>query len=462
MRGRDGLQIVGEGVSSTVIWSAFPDTAEAKKWPMVDMTKSTRCTIRDITIASTPDHMAGCGILQAREVWNSAGFHVMENVAVGGFFTGASLWNAASEVDSYFACLFVNSYVADSPLSGGWSVFIGNGKKATDDPNNCALPYSLVRSPDNIGTYDVPGTGKIFSYGHATMQQTSFYNCQFSSYQGYGYPNMPPIGKHVTIMINCNEGVVTDLHFTGGGFSSSGLDAAKPETCGFAAIYVNGGTVQNMSLTNVRSESGKQKHWFYSPPTAGGITNFRVLGCTLQSLEQTFKLDSIPRSGPILIEDNFIVDQAGYEWGTDRPIYQSVRDKDVTIKGNRLVDIVPTNPKKFNMLYKCTQFSENAYIQTPNAKYVSSPTNGTWGMMIDEYLMPVTSSTGGLRRLYLGGAQSSLGGGTITNHQLFRSIPANDPAKYKEGDVIFVNYSGSYRMYIFGDGKWRFLRFNLN
>lgn len=469
-----GLTLRGEGAGS-VIAAEFPagPEHEARKWPIIDMTGATRIKISDLSISTVNDaaRSCGCGILQAREAGESAGFHVMENVHVGGFFNGAALWNAASEVNTYVACNFTNFKNASSPTAGGWCAFFGNGKPWSEDPNKLTPPYSLVRCPDSMGTYRGQAYNgatqkvealNIVSYGGSTMQQTSMYNCTFSAYQG-AYASDPSNGNSVAIMIHGGGYALTDLHFTGGGISMGGsADRKDQRLSSYAGFYFDGGPksgslVLNVSMEHMRCETLHAKHFMYVSERAGNIRNLVVRDNTLQSLESTFRFDVASRCGPMLIENNYITNHAGYDWGTaDRAVYQSVRDTGVVMRGNPMPMVVPNDPTRPNLVYKCTEFSENCTIDTNNISLISTPPAGTFGLLLDEYWMPNPSATGGLRRLRLG-SSSVAENNVVPNVQILTRAPADDAARYQDGDVVFAVVGGVYRVYLRGGGSWHYV-----
>jgi hypothetical protein len=479
LRKLDGLTLIGQG-PGTVLQARFPRGAkhEARKWPILDLTGSNRIRISDLSVSTggDPAGSCGCGILEAREAHESAAFHVLDNVHVEGFYNGAALWNAASEVNTYIGCVFTNFKAAPAPTAGGWCAFFGNGKNAADDPDKLGLPYSLVKSPATWGSYRGQAydghlgrmtTQNIVSYGASTMEQVNLYGCHFAAYQGAGHESERPNGNTVNIMIYCNpDSVVTDIHFIGGGMASTGGDFSKPGTCSFAAVYFDsaavggGGGIENISFEKMRCETGSCKHFLYLSERSRNICNLVLRDNWLESLESTFKFDLVSRSGPILIEGNFITSRAGYDWKSpQRAIYQSVRDIGLTMRGNRMVSLAPSDPTRPNLVYKCSEFSENCTIDVDSADSVSVQPNGTFGLLLNEYWMPSPSSTGGLRRLSLG----SLGtpeANVVPNVQILTKAPSDDPVKYKDGDVVFANVDGVYRIYLRGGGAWHY--FNMD
>lgn len=389
LRNRYGVTLRGDGFGS-IIRAQFPEAGLT--WPIVDMTGSNRCRLQDLRVETVNDakYTCGCGILEARAQGESAGFHVLDNVHVGGFFRGACLWNAASECNTYISCNFTNFKNARTPTDGGWCAFFGNGNVGVEASQH---PYTLVVSPYG-------------PYGGSTMQETNLYNCLFTCYQG-SYPSDPKNGQSVNVMLHCNKGAtLTDFHLDGGGLSNGSTNKQDNHAGGFAAFYVAGGAY-NVTIRNVRCETNGARYWLYQPTDGGSIVNLLVSDCTLQSLENTFRLELASRSGPIAIERNTIQNFAQYDWGDgERSVWDSVRDTGVRMQDNVYWSYRPADPYRFNRIYRCSQFSENATLQVPDAAAVSAPA-ATWGLRVDAYRMPNPSATGGLRTILNLGYPSS-------------------------------------------------------
>src|SRR5262249_10981482 len=136
LRQRHGILMQGEG-SGSIISADFPDIADARKWPVVDMTGASFCTLRDFAIGapSVKTKGAGCGLLLARHDFESAGNHLVDNLVIEGWYGCAAILCAASE------CNQINHCFLQTMNGDGQALFVGNGPAQGEAPG----PYAAVK-----------------------------------------------------------------------------------------------------------------------------------------------------------------------------------------------------------------------------------------------------------------------------------------------------------------------------
>ena len=83
--------------------------------PVLDLTNSHNVILRDFQLYGDPVNTPSIGILEARNTSAaSAGHHYFYNLVVSGAFTNASLYNYASEENSYVNCQFQNVIITSN------------------------------------------------------------------------------------------------------------------------------------------------------------------------------------------------------------------------------------------------------------------------------------------------------------------------------------------------------------
>ncbi len=203
-RSGDFITLTGSGMLNTTIYGTMKDQ------PVVDLTDTTYCTMRDLKIMS---NTANVGILLAREKGNGGSNGFFTNIMVDGSFSVASVYCYAAEVCRWYNCYFQNN------LKDGVCFII--------TPHN----YWDLKSPYNELTTGCSNT------------EFKFYGCTFAAWGG---------GNCVDLWI-CGPST-SDVSLFGGYISATGL----------AGILLDGtkggGRVAAVSIDGVRIEGERAQH----------------------------------------------------------------------------------------------------------------------------------------------------------------------------------------------------------
>ena len=200
----DFITITGSGMLNTTI------NGTMKNQPVIDLTDTTYCTMRDLQIIS---NTANIGVLLAREKGNGGSNGFFTNVLIGGSYTVASVYALASEVGRWFNCYFQNT------LQDGVCFII------------TPLNYWNVKDPFHELTTGCSNT------------EFKFYGCTWEAWGG---------GKCVDLWV-CGPST-SDLSIFGGYISATGL----------AGILLDGthggGSVATVSIDGMRIEGERAQH----------------------------------------------------------------------------------------------------------------------------------------------------------------------------------------------------------
>ncbi len=120
LRGREGVRLVGDGLSSRLVFLLGPDFADVEGLALFDLTGANDCEISQLSIyvARQTEVAPASAVLLARESQNSrsAMQHRFERLSISGRYTTANVVNYGSELSRWDGCKFLN----DAPGGGNY------------------------------------------------------------------------------------------------------------------------------------------------------------------------------------------------------------------------------------------------------------------------------------------------------------------------------------------------------
>jgi len=201
--------------------------------PIIDMTASSYCTIKDLTIRG---EKVDVGILLAREFQGAgatAGHHTFENVIITGEFSKAAVYSMGSEVNRFYNCIFTN-----------------RKKKGY-----CF--YSTPRNPLNVKSCYMGGGG-----GGGCNTELRFYGCT------WGAEGIDSVGLRI-------DGHSSDVTIYGGYFACKKTGTIGIYLCGRDPSCKKTQSIYNVTIKDVRIEAKGGKYCLY---TEGDTNNIHIEG----------------------------------------------------------------------------------------------------------------------------------------------------------------------------------------